>query len=67
MVPITLTLFLRKFHTLFRQKLFVARFGDLIKDLSFRDRDATNFISIFCYRRLFFAVLIVFVSDYPFA
>lgn len=45
----------------------VHRFGDLINPLSFRHTSATNFFSIYCYRRLLWAILIVFAGNTPYA
>lgn len=66
-VPISMTLYFRKFHSQFRQKRFIAKFGELINDLSFRAMSAANYFCYYCYRRLIFAILIVFVSGYPYA
>jgi hypothetical protein len=67
LAPVAMTVYFRKNHKLFRQKTFVKRFGEVVNNLNFRDKNAANYFVIFCYRRLFLVALIVFLQDYPYA
>lgn len=67
LAPVAMTVYFRRNHKRFRQKAFVKRFGEVVNNLNFRDKNATNYFVIFCYRRLFLVALIVFLQDYPYA
>jgi hypothetical protein len=66
-VPVYLSCYLKKNIRLFRKPLFKKRFGSIIENLNFREKWSSNYIWIFCYRRLAQICLVVFVKDYYFA
>jgi hypothetical protein len=65
--PMAMTLFFIFKIKYYRSELFIKRFGSIIKDLNFRSRFNSIYISTFCYRRLAEVVLIVFMAGYPYA
>ncbi len=65
LAPLLMIVYFILNHGKFRQKLFMRRFNLVMGELNFRNRFSPVFISLFCYRRLFQALLIVFVAQYP--
>ena len=66
-IPIPMTWFFRKNFKKYPQKLFQNKFGDITRDFYWRSRNASNFIAVFCYRRLIQILLITFAAQYPYA
>jgi hypothetical protein len=52
---------------LFRNDLFIKRFGGIMKTYNFRSNMSGIFFALFCYRRLIQVILIVFLENYPWA
>ncbi len=65
--PLLMTVYFRIRINNFRNALFLLRFSSIIGDFNYRERMCSLFISIFCYRRLVEAVLIVFLPSKPYA
>jgi hypothetical protein len=65
--PLGVTLYLYKNVKYFKKYKFRSRWVEIIDNLSWRRRSSPFFIAIFCYRRLFLALLVVLLADYPFA
>jgi len=51
-IPIPMTWFFRKNVKKYPRKLFQNKFGDITRDFYWRSSNASNFIAVFCYRRL---------------
>jgi hypothetical protein len=66
-VPVFLSCYLKKNIRKFRKKLFKKRFGSIIEHLNFREKWSSNYIWIFCYRRLAQVCLVVFLSEFYYA
>ena len=66
-IPIPMTWFFRKNVKKYPRKLFQNKFGDITRDFYWRSSNASNFIAVFCYRRLIQIILITFASQYPYA
>ena len=59
-VPIVVSRYLHCNHSKFRDGEFLDRFNEVIGDLSYRSNLSPYFIAVFCYRRLFQVILIVY-------
>ncbi len=59
-VPIIVSRYLHRNHSKFRDGEFLDRFSEVIGDLSYRSNLSPYFLSVFCYRRLFQVILIVY-------
>jgi hypothetical protein len=50
--PAYWTLFLRWNITKFRKSYFIEKYGSIIENLNFKEKSCSNYIAVFCYRRL---------------
>ena len=66
-IPIPMTWFFRKNVKMYPRKLFQNKFGDITRDFYWRSSNASNYIAVFCYRRLIQIRLITFAAQYPYA
>jgi hypothetical protein len=62
-VPLLITAYLRSNIKKFRKKSFKQGWSELIQDLTHKHKSSTNFIAIFCYRRLTLILLIILLPD----
>ncbi len=67
LAPITMTVLFIFHFSQFRKKEFLMRFSSIIGEFNFRNKWSCMFISIFCYRRLVMALLIVFLPSHSYA
>ncbi len=63
--PLAMTVYFIFKISQFRNKQFLRRFSSVIRDFNYRYKWSSMYISIFCYRRLFLSLLIVFLPTYP--
>lgn len=61
--PLLISCYLRHKFSLFRVTSFRNKFRDIIGQLNWRVHASTNYISIFCYRRLLQVLLITFCQS----
>jgi hypothetical protein len=65
LAPATMTTYFYRNYKNLREKSFLKRFSSVVENLNYRSKFSSFFISIFCYRRLFLQLLLVFGGKYP--
>lgn len=61
--PLAVTYYFYTRLRYFKKKWFLRKWGEVMSNLSWRRKSSSFFIAIFCYRRLFAAILVVVCAD----